>query len=76
MAEVTPFIYRVFLLRYWEESSSMPGEPGGRRYSLEDPSTGHRYGFSAAADLVRFLEDGPGDDAGPIEPAESGPVQR
>jgi hypothetical protein len=54
MADVTPFSYRVFLLRTWEEE---PGHPGGQRFSLEDPSTGRRYGFAEAAELVRFLED-------------------
>ena len=52
MADATPFNYRVFLLRTWEE----PGHSDGRRFSLEDPSTGRRYDFTEAAELVKFLE--------------------
>jgi len=63
MADATPFSYRVFLLRTWEEE---PSQPGGQRFSLEDPSTGRRYGFAEAAELVRFLEElrGQEDDRG------------
>jgi hypothetical protein len=56
MADATPFNYRAFLLRTWEET---PGGSGGRRFSLEDPSTGRRYGFAGAAELVTFLEQLP-----------------
>jgi hypothetical protein len=67
MADATPFNYRVFLLRTWEEA---PGYPDGRRFSLEDPSTGRRYGFAGAAELVRFLEQIP-DQEGDVSAARS-----
>jgi hypothetical protein len=63
MADATLFNYRVFLLRTWKEQ---PDHSGGRRFSLEDPSTGQRYGFTEAAELVRFLEQVP-DQEGDLD---------
>jgi hypothetical protein len=70
MSDPTPFVYRVYVLRYWRESDSEANEPPARRFSLEDPATGRRYGFTRPTDLVEFLENGldQGNDSAPATP--------
>ena len=56
MADTTALVYRVFLLRCWQESVPEGCGNVARRFSLEDPATGRRHGFTRATDLVEFLE--------------------
>lgn len=56
MSDITPLVYRVFLLRCWQESVPEGYGDVARRFSLEDPATGRRHGFTRAADLAEFLE--------------------
>jgi hypothetical protein len=55
MADSSPFVYRIFLLRCWQESTGVNGL-AARRFSLEDPATGRRHGFAGTVDLIEFLE--------------------
>jgi hypothetical protein len=56
MADTPALVYRVFLLRCWQEPVPEGCGDVARRFSLEDPATGRRHGFTRAADLVAFLE--------------------
>lgn len=47
--------YHSFILTLWRESEGMPNAPPIWRYALENPHTGERIGFRAAAELTRFL---------------------
>ncbi|HDN80610.1 MAG TPA: hypothetical protein ENG33_09120 [Chloroflexi bacterium] len=47
--------YQAYLLRLWEERPASPGRPGIWRFSLEDPRTGQRYGFTTLEALMDFL---------------------
>lgn len=45
-----------YVLRLWETRSVPPDPPVTWRFSLEDPSTGERWGFSDLRSLIDFLE--------------------
>ena len=50
-----PPSYRSYLLRVWEEQDQEAKH--ARRFSLENPRSGERHGFSNLAALVKFLEE-------------------
>lgn len=45
-----------YVLRVWETRSVPPDPPVMWRFSLEDPRTGERMGFSDLRSLIDFLE--------------------
>jgi hypothetical protein len=47
----------VYVMRLWQEQSSPEGSSTGWRFSIENPSTGQRRGFSALAELAAYLEN-------------------
>ncbi len=62
--------YHAYLLRCWHEPDGHAAPLAAWRFSLEDPSTGVRYGFATWEVLVAFLqaelEDAPhGADGAP-----------
>jgi hypothetical protein len=48
--------YRSYLLTFWEERSQTPEAPVVWRFSLQDPHSGRRYGFSNLGEMVAFLQ--------------------
>jgi len=62
--------YQVYLLRLWQETGDVPPHPDTWRFSLEDPTTKQRRGFSCLAELTAYLENvtsyfGEGQDSSP-----------
>lgn len=51
--------YQVYILRMWQESENIPLAcvPGSWRFSLENPATGQRRGFSCLLDMSVYLEN-------------------
>lgn len=49
--------YQVYVMRLWQEDSASPEAYPVWRFSLEEPLTGQRRGFSCLAELVAFLEN-------------------
>ena len=54
MQEKSP-LYRSYLLRCWVEHGFTVGHPGRWRFSVEDPRTATRRGFTNWEALVAFL---------------------
>lgn len=50
------FVYRSFLLRCWQGRGRYTGSQGSWRYSLEDPVTGQKRGFTDLQALLAFIE--------------------
>ena len=48
--------YVAYMLRMWEVRGDQPGNATYWRFSLEDPHSGERVGFSDLPSLVAFLE--------------------
>ena len=48
--------YRSYLLTFWEERGRDPQTPVVWRFSLEDPRTGQRRGFSGLEEVMAFLQ--------------------
>lgn len=46
--------YHTYILRFWKEPDDAK-EGGKWRFTLLDPTKGHRYGFSSIDDLLAFL---------------------
>ena len=51
--ESKPTAYQVYVMRIWQEQTATPVW----RYSLEDPATGQRRGFSCLSELTAYLEN-------------------
>jgi hypothetical protein len=49
------FRYHTYILRFWQEQDETQ-EEGKWRFTLLDPTQGHRYGFSSLDDLMDFLK--------------------
>jgi hypothetical protein len=47
--------YRIYLLTMWEERSRGAETPVQRRFSLEHPATGQRWGFATLEALMAAL---------------------
>ncbi len=47
--------YHNFILSVWQDSSSLPSAQPVWRYSLENPHTGERTGFTSTDDLMYYL---------------------
>jgi hypothetical protein len=45
-----------FILSCWLESGPLPESPAVWRFSLENPRTAERRGFSEIGDLVNYLQ--------------------
>lgn len=43
-------------LRCWQAGRKGPGQESDWRFSLEDPETGHKQGFSNLEELVAYLK--------------------
>lgn len=50
-----PPSYQSYLLRIWKEQNQEPEH--ARRFSLENPQSGERHGFSSLTALMTFLEE-------------------
>lgn len=48
--------YHVYMLRFWESHPQWLGGPTSWRFSLEDPASGVRRGFSDLEGLIAFLQ--------------------
>ncbi|MCA9931738.1 MAG: hypothetical protein KC419_24815 [Anaerolineales bacterium] len=48
--------YKTYILRIWEERDSVVESPTRWRFSITDPTTNHRHGFTNLRDLCQFLE--------------------
>lgn len=48
--------YRIYMLRFWESHPQWLGGTTVWRFSLEDPTSGVRRGFSDLEGLVTFLQ--------------------
>ncbi len=52
-----PPIYKTYILRFWEERDTVVKEQTAVwRFSLFDPSTEKRHGFSSWEELTAFIE--------------------
>ena len=51
-----PPCYRAYVLRFWEVRGQQEAGLPAWRFSLEDPHTGTRRGFSSLESLVAFLQ--------------------
>jgi hypothetical protein len=51
-----PLRYRAYLLRCWEMRSPGPGDLATWRFSLEEPSTGEKHGFTDLEAMHDFLQ--------------------
>ena len=49
--------YQVYVMRLWRDKTPSEEIPSGWRFSIENPSTGQRRGFSNLEELVAFLEN-------------------
>jgi len=49
--------YQVYVMRLWREKTRSEETSSGWRFSIENPSTGQRRGFSCLEDMVAFLEN-------------------
>jgi hypothetical protein len=49
-------VYRIFMLRLWQEGESSTGEPAPLRIVLEEPQSGERRSFASLAALMAHLE--------------------
>ena len=49
-----PFSTRLYIIRCWNERTRQ-GNPDVMRYTLEDPASGRRYGYSTAEALIHTL---------------------
>ena len=47
--------YQVFIVCIWPEQKPQPGIGSEVRFTIEDCSTGRRYGFTSWAELAPFL---------------------
>ncbi len=50
------FRYHTYILRFWQEQEAAH-EDGKWRFTLLDPTQGHRYGFSSLDDLMVFVRE-------------------
>jgi hypothetical protein len=50
------FHYHSYILRFWKEEDDRE-EEGNWRFTLLDPTQGHRYGFNNLEDLFAFFEE-------------------
>ena len=50
-------VYRIFMLRLWQEDESSTGEPAPLRIVLEEPQSGERLSFASLAALLTHLEE-------------------
>jgi hypothetical protein len=50
-------VYRIFMLRLWQEDESSTGEPSPLRIVLEEPHSGERLSFPSLAALLTYLEE-------------------
>jgi hypothetical protein len=50
-------VYRIFMLRLWQEYESSTGEPAPLRIVLEEPHSGERLSFASLAALLTYLEE-------------------
>lgn len=48
-------VYQVLLLRYWRDASQASGPPCAWRFSIENPNTGERFGFTSVEALWKFI---------------------
>ncbi len=48
--------YQAYLLRCWQERSRQEAQTTLWRFSLEDPHTGHRRGFTSLQAVVEALQ--------------------
>lgn len=55
MNQSLPTTYRIFLLTVWRDEGSA-AEGAALRFSLDDPRSGQRQGFSEWNSLLSFLE--------------------
>jgi hypothetical protein len=49
--------YQVYVMRLWRDKTPSEETSSGWRFSIENPSTGQRRGFSSLEELVAFLEN-------------------
>ena len=47
--------YRSYVLTFWEEQSDAPGAQVVWRFSLKDPRTSQRHGFTSLEEMIAFL---------------------
>jgi len=52
-----PKQYQVYVMRLWQEQASPKESSSGWRFSIENPATGQRRGFSCLDELVAYLEN-------------------
>jgi hypothetical protein len=50
-------VYRIFMLRLWQEDESPTSEPAPLRIVLEEPHSGERLSFASLAALLTHLEE-------------------
>ncbi|NCC34531.1 MAG: hypothetical protein EOM24_21325 [Chloroflexia bacterium] len=50
-------LYRVFMLRLWQEADSAASKPGPLRIVLEEPHSGERCSFASLEALLAYLEE-------------------
>lgn len=48
--------YHVYLLRLWKEPGASQADASAWRFSLENPHTHERHGFTSIAALTEFLD--------------------
>lgn len=58
-------------MRLWQEMISTGEGPYGWRFSLEDPATGQKRGFSCLEELVAYLENLTTRQCGPTHEKKS-----
>ncbi len=54
--------YHAFLLRCWQERSQFNDVPAVWRFSLENPQTGDRFGFTTLDAVIAALQDSLAND--------------
>jgi hypothetical protein len=59
--------YQAYLLRLWQERSQHPARLEVWRFSLEEPQTGVRRGFTSLEAVMSFIESQIEGDGSPVE---------